>query len=112
MNVVKNGVAIEYSDFQPKKSNLIKTRLQITKNFPAESIWACLSDEDFADYKNGVVDQNYRRMCILQNDALVGLPWGTFVPVRLRGDGEIPESDCADLTGDIMLSEFKECKDE
>jgi len=72
---------LEFEYFQPKSSNIIKIHL------PGEGIWACLSDADMDAYRDDdVIDPPEKiRIAVLRNTSIHGFPWGSCIPIRMRG---------------------------
>lgn len=108
--ILKSKDVIEFESFIPKQSNLIKVRLHTNDKDP-EGIWACVSDTDIEDYKNGVVDKgDYPiRVATLRNAALAFHPansWGLCIPVKFKGS-ERPECnlDWVDSSSTVSIIE-------
>ena len=85
---LKSGETIQFEEFTPKESNLIKVRLHHNEG-DGEGIWACIDDKDKADYENDVRDSQPTRVATLRNSAIMFYPndsWGCIIPVRFDGE--------------------------
>ena len=83
---LKSGETIQFEEFTPKESNLIKVRLHHNEG-DGEGIWACIDDKDKADYD--VRDSKPTRVATLRNSAIMFYPndsWGCIIPVRFDGE--------------------------
>jgi len=81
-----NGQRLDFEHFTPKADNLIKVNLAYFNDDDInESIWACIADKDKEDYDNDVQDDGLTRVALLRNMSVLGIPWGTYVPVRFMG---------------------------
>ena len=100
--IFNNGKTIEFEKFLPAKANLIKVSLRLEDW--TEGIWACIADKDKKDYDNNVSDMEAIRVCILQNDAVMGAPCGCFLPMQFVA-GKRPICCLDDLTGDVQMAD-------
>lgn len=69
-----------------KLSDPFITKLRLTREGEAEGIWMIIHPEDKADYTNDVRDSDFKRLGILVNASLCGIPWGAYVPYKLNGE--------------------------
>lgn len=67
-------------------SNPLKSKLHLRREGRGEGIWMFIHPEDKADYDNDVRDGDFKRLGILINASLAGIPWGAYVPYKLNGD--------------------------
>ncbi|SOK58883.1 hypothetical protein [Yersinia phage fHe-Yen9-03] len=67
----------------PSDDRVIK--LNLSRSDLSEGIWIVIHEKDLEDYKNGVFDEEYTRVCSLSNHAVCGIPWGAYVPYKLQG---------------------------
>lgn len=74
-------------------------------------MWALIHEDDLQDYYNDVSDSEYKRVCLIQNDAVCGIPCGSYIPYKLQGE-ERPFMDfdeIIDTSSDIpvMAEQYK-----
>lgn len=67
-------------------SESLKAKLNLRREGHGEGIWMFIHPEDKADYDRDVRDGDFKRLGILINAALCGMPWGAYVPYKLNGD--------------------------
>lgn len=73
------------------ESESLKAKLNLRREGQGEGIWMFIHPEDKADYENDVKDSDFKRLGILINVSLCGIPWGAYVPYKLNGE-ERPSS--------------------
>lgn len=67
-------------------SESLKVKLNLRREGRGEGIWMFIHPDDKADYESDVKDGDFKRLGILINAALCGIPWGAYVPYKLNGD--------------------------
>ncbi len=50
-----------------------------------ESPWIRIHQDDLDDYNKNIVDEEYKRVGVMLNNCLCGVPYGLYVPYRLDG---------------------------
>lgn len=85
MSITYEGVSKTFDHFKKVESNLVKINL-IFPSSSSEGIWAYLDDAAMKVYQeNGFSHAGEFVMACLANQSVSGLPWGTYVPVKLMG---------------------------
>lgn len=79
-----NGNSIEVpEDFKRDDRNLIK--INLVYHGDTEGIWAWISKEDREElWETDYIGREYH-VALTANAALLGIPWGCFVPIQYRG---------------------------
>lgn len=98
--VIYDGEEIKIKKFVPREKSCRKINILIP-NGPSEGIWAYFDEADLKKY-----DENRSggiAITILGNDSIMGIPWGTYVPVEF-GDGvNRPVCHVAKCSGDFVI---------
>jgi len=92
-------------DFTRNDDNFVKIRLEDEDGF-SEGIWVWLSDNEYSELWNTDYSGDEYHVALLANHALMGIPWGCFIPIKYRGDKRpLSMKSWLDLTAEPCMDE-------
>lgn len=87
MEITYNDVTYNLPSHIPYKTdnNACLIKLNLNTDGLNEGVWAVIHEDDLKDYEDNILDSDYKRICVIANFALCGIPAGAYIPYKMQG---------------------------